>query len=102
MLRMSLTAGGVALCLAVPAFAQGSMYGPSNGTTGSMPSNDISAMTCNQIMEKVKLMSISAPGATMAFKQKEMRAARAARANNDEAGCKMHAANALRLMMNGT
>jgi hypothetical protein len=96
---MSLTAGGVALCLAVPAFAQGSMYGPSNSTTGSMPSNDTSAMTCYQIMEKVKSMSIYAPGATMDFMQIEMRAARAARDNNDDAGCKMHATKALQLIM---
>jgi hypothetical protein len=98
MLRMSLTAGGVALFLAVPAFAQGSMYGPSNSTTGSMPSNDTSAMTCDQIMEKVKSLSLSAPGATMALKQKEMIAARAAQAKNDDAGCKMHATKALQLV----
>lgn len=97
MLRMSLTAGGVVLCLAMPAFAQGSMYGPPNGTMGSS-SNDTSAMTCDQIMEKVKSMSISAPGATMAMKQKEMIAARAARARDDEAGCKMHATKALQLL----
>jgi hypothetical protein len=98
MLRMSLTAGGVALFLAMPAFAQGSMYGPSNSTTGSMPSNDTSAMTCNQIMEKVKSLSLTAPGATMALKQNEMIKARAARARNDEAGCKMHATKALQLV----
>lgn len=97
MLRMSLTAGGVVLCLAMPAWAQGSMYGPSNGATGSS-SNDTSAMTCDQIMEKVKSMSISAPGATMAMKQKEMIAARAAKARNDEAGCKLHATKALQLL----
>jgi hypothetical protein len=56
-------------------------------------------MTCYQIMEKVKSLSISASGATMDFMQKEMRAARAARANNDEAGCKMHATKALQLIM---
>ena len=102
MLRMSLTAGGVALCLAMPAFAQGSMYGPSNSSTGLMPSNDTSAMTCDQIMEKVKSMSIFAAGATMALKQKEMTAARAAKATNDEAGCKTHATKALQLMKSGT
>lgn len=91
MLRMSLTAGGVALCLAAPALAQGSMYGPSNG-------NGTSAMTCDQIMEQVKSLSISAPGGTMALKQKEMIKARAAKARNDEAGCKMHATKALQLL----
>ena len=79
MLRVSPTAGGFALCLAVPAFAQGLMYGPSNSTTGSAPSNDTSAMSCDQIMEKVKTMSIPGPGATMAWKQNEIVAARAAK-----------------------
>src|SRR5215469_9040679 len=99
MLRMSLTAGGVALCLAVPAFAQDSMYGPSNGTTGSTPANDTSAMTCDQIMEKVKTMSIQGPGAIMALNQKEMIAARTALDKNDEAACKSHATKALQLVM---
>ncbi|HLY04917.1 MAG TPA: hypothetical protein VKR31_04135 [Rhizomicrobium sp.] len=99
MLRMSLTTGGLVLFLALPALAQGSMYGPSSGTTGSMPSAYTSAMTCDQIMERVKTMSISAPGATMALKQKEMIKARAARARNDEAGCKLHATKALQIIM---
>jgi len=94
MLRMSLAAGGVALCLALPAVAQGSM----TPSSSSMPSNDTSGMTCVQIMEKVKSLSIYAPGATMDFMQKEMRAAREARDNNDDAGCKMHATKALQLI----
>ena len=98
MLRMSLAAGGIALCLAAPAFAQGSMYGPPNSTTNMMPPDDTSTMTCDQIMEKVRQLSLQGPGATMAFKQKEMIAARAARAQNDEAGCKMHATRALQLV----
>ena len=89
MLRISLTAGGFALCLAAPAFAQVGMYGPSDSTAN---------MTCDQIMEKVKSLSISAPGATMALKRKEMIAARAAKARNDEAGCKMHATKALQIL----
>jgi hypothetical protein len=99
MLRMSLTIGGVALCLAVPAFAQGSMYGQSNSTTGSVPSNDTSAMTCDQIMLRVQSMSLTSSAVRMDLKQKEMIAAREAKANNDEAGCKMHATKALQLMM---
>ena len=98
MLRMLLMAGGVALCLAAPAFAQGSMYGPPNTTTDMIPSDDTSAMTCDQIMEQVRRLSLVGPGATMAFKQKEMIAARAAKAQNDEAACKMHATRALQLV----
>ena len=98
MLRMSLTAGGLALCLALPAFAQSSMPGPSDYTPGS-PTVDTSGMTCDQIMEKVKTLSISAPGATLAWKQKEIIKARAAKANNDEAGCKLHATAALQVLM---
>jgi hypothetical protein len=95
---MSLTVGAVGLCLAVPAFAQGSVYGPSNNT-GSSPPTDTSAMTCDQIMWKVQSMSLTASGAIMDMKQKEMLAARQAKAKNDEAGCKMHATKALQLMM---
>ena len=102
MLRMLLTAGGVVLCLAAPVFAQGTMYGSPNGATGSTPATDTSGMTCNQIMEKVKSLSISAPGATMALKQKEMIKARAAKARNDEAACKMHATKALQLVTYST
>ena len=93
MLRISLTIGAFALFLAVPAFAQGS---PPNRTTGS--ANDTSGMTCNQIMERVRVMSIVGPGATMDLKQKEMIAARAAQAQNDEAGCKLHARKALQFV----
>jgi len=102
MLRMSLMAGGVALCLAGPAFAQGTTNGPSQNTTNPMSSSDTSAMTCDQIMRKVNKMSTSAPGATRAHKRNEMIAARAALAKNDEAGCKMHATRALQIMMYGT
>jgi len=49
-------------------------------------------------MRKVNKMSTSAPGATMALKQKEMIAARAAQAENDDAGCKVHATKALQLV----
>ena len=96
MLRMSLAAGGVAICLAVPAFAQG--LAPTS-TTNSMPSDDTSAMTCDQIMQNVKEHSLASSGAIMDMKQKEMVAARAAKDNNDEAGCKMHASRALKLIM---
>lgn len=96
MLRMSLTAGGVALFLTVPAFAQ---VGPPDNAPGSAPSVDTSGMTCDQIMEKVKTLSISAPGGTLALKQKEMIAARAAKADNDEAGCKLHATRALQILL---
>lgn len=98
MLRMSLAASGVAICLAVPAFAQG--LAP-DSTTNSMPSDDTSAMTCDQIMQKVRAHSLYSSGAIMAMKQKEMAAASAAKNQNDEAGCKMHATKALKLMMQG-
>lgn len=102
MLRMLPIAGGIALCLALPALAQGPMYGPSNHTTGSMSSDDTSAMSCDQIMKKVKSMSTYAHGATMAHTRKEMIAARAAKADNDGTGCKMHATKALQIIMNRT
>ena len=98
MLRMLLMSGGLALSLALPAFAQNSMPGPSNYAPGS-PTVDTSGMTCDQIIEKVKTLSISAPGGTLAWKQKELDKARTARDNHDEAGCKLHATAALQVLM---
>ena len=98
MLRMSLTAGALALCLALPALAQESMSGSPTGPTRSMPL-DTSTATCDQIMTRVQARSTYSTAVRMARKQNEMVAARAAQRQNDEAGCKMHAMKALQLMM---
>ena len=55
-------------------------------------------MTCDQMMAKAGTTSTSASGGRMAMEQKEMSMARQAKAQKDEAGCKMHMEKAMRLM----
>jgi hypothetical protein len=95
MLRIPLAAGAIALSLAMPAFAQNTMSGGSMNSNGSMSSSDMSAMTCDQMMTKARSMSTSSSGAGMSMAQKEMGMAQAAKAKNDEAGCKMHMMKAM-------
>jgi hypothetical protein len=92
MLRLSLAAGAVALCVAIPAFAQGTMSGPS-----TMKAADTS-MTCNQMMTKARSMSTHGSGAQMSMMQNQLSMASRAMANKDEAGCKMHAQKAMDVM----
>ncbi|HUJ47729.1 MAG TPA: hypothetical protein VLV55_11400 [Rhizomicrobium sp.] len=98
---MRFTTIAVTLCCVTPAFAQGSMpeQPPARSTTGSGTVAYTSAMNCDELMQKANAMSIAAGGAVMAFVQKEMMAARAARRRNDEAACEMHAARAVKLLM---
>jgi hypothetical protein len=95
MLRIALAAGAVALCLASPAFAQGTMSGPSTAST--MKAGD-TTMTCNQMMAKAQSMSTHGSGAQMTMMQNQMNMAKQAMANKDDAGCKMHAQKAMDAM----
>jgi len=79
----------MALCLAVPAFAQNTMSAASSST---------SAMTCDQMMAKAERMSASSTGARMAMAQKQMHLAKMAKQKNDEAGCKAHMQQAMNAM----
>ena len=97
MLRIPLAAGALALCLAAPAFAQGTMSGPSN-QTGAMQSNNMSSMTCGQMMAKAKSMTTHGTAGQMTMMQNQMDMARQAEAKSDEAGCKMHAQKAMDVM----
>jgi hypothetical protein len=97
MLRYFLAAGAIALSLTMPVFAQTSTPMQSTTPAGAM-SPQTAAMTCDQMMAKAGTMSTSASGGRMAMEQKEMSLARQARAQKDEAGCKMHMEKAMRLM----
>ena len=92
MLRMTLAAGALALSLAMPAFAQGTMSGPS-----AMKASDTS-MTCDQMMAKANSMSVSSTGARMTMAQNQKHMAMLAKQKNDEAGCKMHMEKAMGYM----
>ena len=92
MLRMTLAASALALSLTIPAFAQGTMSGPS-----TMKASDTS-MTCDQMMAKAGSMSTSASGARMTMMQNQKHMAMLAKQKNDEAGCKMHMQKAMDMM----
>jgi hypothetical protein len=92
MLRIPLTTGAIALCLTVPAFAQ---YGPSAAPPAAMSTSTSSTMTCDQMMRQADRMSVSSTGARMTMAQNERHMAFEAKTKNDEAGCKMHMANAM-------
>jgi hypothetical protein len=106
MLQISLAFGALALVLAVPAFAQDTMSSqpqspPPNqpmSATGSMSSDSMSSMTCDQMMAKAQSMSMSATGARMTMAQNETHMATMAKQKNDEAGCKMHMTKAMSYM----
>lgn len=99
MLRIPLAAAALALCLAVPAFAQGTMSGPPSQAgamqSGNMSSNNMSSMTCDQMMAKAKSMTTHGTAGQMTMMQNQMSMARQAEAKSDEAGCKMHAQKAM-------
>jgi len=95
MLRIPLTAGAIALCLSVPAFAQ---YGPSAAPPAAMSTGATSTMTCDQMMKQADRMSMSATGARMTMAQNERHLAFEAKAKNDEASCKTHMTNAMHYM----
>ncbi|MFL6691176.1 MAG: hypothetical protein ACJ8IR_13480 [Alphaproteobacteria bacterium] len=92
MLRMTLAASALALSLAMPAFAQNTMSGPS-----TMKASDTS-MTCDQMMAKANSMSVSSTGARMTMAQNQKHMAMLAKQKNDEAGCKMHMEKAMGYM----
>jgi hypothetical protein len=94
MLRMTLAAGALALSLAMPAFAQNTMSGPS---TSAMKASDTS-MTCDQMMAKANSMSVSSTGARMTMAQNQKHMAMLAKQKNDDAGCKMHMEKAMGYM----
>jgi hypothetical protein len=79
----------MALCLAVPAFAQNTM---------SAASSSASAMTCDQMIAKEERMSGSSTGARMSIAQNHMHLARMAKQKNDEAGCKAQVQQAMNAM----
>ena len=91
--RIPLAAGAMALCLAMPAFAQNTMSSPPAG--GAMSSGSMSSMTCDQMMAKVQRMSASSTGARMTMAQNHMHMATMAKQKGDEAGCKMHTQQAM-------
>lgn len=97
MLRIPLAAGVLALCVAVPAFAQGTMSGPSSQTS-SMKASDTSSMTCDQMMKKANAIYGGGSAGQMSMMQKEMGMAKEAKEANDESGCKMHAQKAMDVM----
>jgi len=97
MLRFSMAAGAIALSMAMPAFAQTPTPAQSTSPAGTTPPQT-TAMTCDQMMAKAGTTSTSASGGRMAMEQKEMTMARQAKAQKDEAGCKMHMEKAMRLM----
>jgi hypothetical protein len=94
MLRFSIAAGAVAICLAMPAAAQNSMSGPSS--MSSAPA--ATGMTCDQMMAQADRMSTSSTGARMTMAQNERHLATQAKAKNDEAGCQMHMTKAMQMM----
>jgi hypothetical protein len=95
MLRIPLTAGAMALCLSVPAFAQ---YGPSAAPPAAMSTTTTSTMTCDQMMKQADRMPMSSTGARMTMAQNQRHLAFEAKTKNDEAGCKMHMAKAMQDM----
>jgi hypothetical protein len=94
MLRLTLAAGAFALSLAMPAFAQNTMSGPS---PSAMKASDTS-MSCNQMMAKASSMATHATGAARTMAQNQMSQARMAKAKGDDAGCKMHTEKAMGYM----
>jgi hypothetical protein len=97
MLRFSLAAGAMALCFAVPAFAQNTMSSPPAGTA-PMSSGGMSGITCDQMMTREQAMSTSATGARLSLAQNETILARRAEAQKDDAGCKMHMEKAMKVL----
>ena len=99
MFRSSFAAGAIALAVAAPAIAQTPTgNGMSNGTmsNGNMPSGgNMATMTCDQMLAKEQEQSGNGTGAKLTVAQNETAMANKARAAGDEAGCKMHAQNAL-------
>ena len=102
MFRSSFAAGAIAVMAAVPATAQSPTGSPSNGmSNGTMSNGNMSSgamqatMTCDQMLAKEQEHSANGTGAKLTVAQNETAMANKARAAGDEAGCKMHAQNAL-------
>ena len=96
MLRFSLAAGAIALCLAGPAAAQNTMSGPMSTTPAS--TGNASGMTCDQMMAQADRMTMSSTGARMTMAQNERHLATMAKAKGDESGCQAHMSKAMSYM----
>ena len=93
--RISIAACATVICIAVPAAAQNTMSGPSAKSTMSTTA---STMTCDQMMAQEKRMSMSSSGARMTMAQNERHMATVAKEKGDQAGCKMHMQNAMKVL----
>lgn len=102
MSRTSFLTGAAALLLALPALAQTSSTSTTAAKPGAAPSamstEEVSAMTCDQMMTKAQSMSTTSTAAGMTMAHNEMKMAQAAKAKGDEGGCKTHMQKAMKDM----